>query len=78
MTRLWIPLRPLEEERDPEKAQKLEEMIAILRKVSILIRQVADQKAEVKYAKRCLYGVVAWTMAIFIIVLVSILVSNLR
>jgi hypothetical protein len=31
---LWIPLKPLEEETDPEKAQKLEEMITILRVVS--------------------------------------------
>ena len=34
MYRLWIPLKPLEEETDPEKAQKLSEMIAILREVS--------------------------------------------
>lgn len=32
---LWIPLRSEEEEADPEKVQKLAEMIAILRKVSI-------------------------------------------
>jgi hypothetical protein len=31
---MWIPLRPVEEETDPEKAQKLEELIVILRKVS--------------------------------------------
>ena len=31
---LCIPLKPVEEEADPEKAQKLEEMITILRKVS--------------------------------------------
>lgn len=31
---LWIPLKSTEEEHDPEKAQKLEEMIVILRKVS--------------------------------------------
>jgi hypothetical protein len=31
---LWIPLRPIEEEDDAEKAQKLEEMIVMLRKVS--------------------------------------------
>lgn len=30
---LWIPLKPIEEEHDPEKAQKLNEMIVILRKV---------------------------------------------
>jgi len=35
MYRLRIPLKPLEEETDPEKAQKLSEMIAILREVSI-------------------------------------------
>jgi hypothetical protein len=33
--RLWIPLKPLEEETDPEKAQKLSEMIAILREVRL-------------------------------------------
>jgi hypothetical protein len=33
---LWIPLKPLEEETDPEKAQKMSEMIEILRKVSHL------------------------------------------
>lgn len=31
---LWIPLKSTEEGDDPEKAQKLEEMIVILRKVS--------------------------------------------
>lgn len=31
---LCIPLRPVEEEEDPHKAQKLDEMITILRKVS--------------------------------------------
>lgn len=31
---MWIPLKSTEEEHDPEKAQKLEEMIVILRKVS--------------------------------------------
>lgn len=36
INRLWIPLKPLEEETDPEKAQKLSEMIAILREVSHL------------------------------------------
>jgi hypothetical protein len=36
MNRLWIPLKPLEEETDPEKAQKLSEMIAILREVSLI------------------------------------------
>lgn len=33
---LWIPLRPIEEEHDLEKAQTLEEMIVILREVSLL------------------------------------------
>ena len=33
---LWIPLKPIEEEPDPEKAQKMDEMIAILRIVSLL------------------------------------------
>lgn len=36
--RLWIPLKPLEEETDPEKAQKLSEMIAILREVCLIYR----------------------------------------
>jgi hypothetical protein len=31
---MWIPLKPLEEETDPEKAQKMSEMIEILRNVS--------------------------------------------
>jgi hypothetical protein len=38
--RLWIPLKPLEEETDPEKAQKLSEMIAILREVSLYLSSV--------------------------------------
>jgi hypothetical protein len=42
MHRLWIPLKPLEEETDPEKAQKLSEMIAILREVR-LYRLVCDR-----------------------------------
>jgi hypothetical protein len=53
---MWIPLRPIEEERDPEKAQKLEEMIVILRKVSTLslLRAGAEQlgRAQVRQAMR--------------------------
>ncbi|ODO10701.1 hypothetical protein I350_01298 [Cryptococcus amylolentus CBS 6273] len=32
ITSMWIPLRPVEDEVDPEKARKLEEMIVILHK----------------------------------------------
>ncbi|KIR30214.1 hypothetical protein I307_00295 [Cryptococcus deuterogattii 99/473] len=35
MTILWIPLKSTEEGDDPEKAQKLEEMIVILRKSAV-------------------------------------------
>ncbi|WVN89780.1 uncharacterized protein L203_105010 [Cryptococcus depauperatus CBS 7841] len=38
---IWMPLEPLQQEQDPEAAQKLDEMIAIIR------------KAKLKYAKRC-------------------------
>jgi hypothetical protein len=43
---MWIPLRPVEEETDPEKAQKLEELIVILRKVSGAERQNAQHRAD--------------------------------
>ncbi|TYJ51155.1 hypothetical protein B9479_008290, partial [Cryptococcus floricola] len=39
MTLMWIPLAPVEEEADAEKAQRLEEMMVILR------------RTELKYAK---------------------------
>ena len=43
---LWIPLKPLEEEADPEKAQKLEEMIVILREVRIDLTQRSSAESR--------------------------------
>ena len=76
---LWIPLKPLEEETDPEKAQKLSEMIAILREVSrtYISGASADEQTELKYAKRCMWGVVGWGVLIALIILVCVLVKQL-
>ncbi|XAO23089.1 hypothetical protein I312_101867 [Cryptococcus bacillisporus CA1280] len=64
MTILWIPLKSTEEEHDPEKAQKLEEMIVILR------------KTELKYARRCARAFGGFS--IFLIVLIVVVISWLR
>ena len=47
--RLWIPLRPTDEEEDPEKAQKMEEMIVMLREVSRLVRYASDADDRLNY-----------------------------
>ncbi|WVF67757.1 hypothetical protein IAT40_002517 [Kwoniella sp. CBS 6097] len=60
---MWIPLKPIEEERDAEKAQKLEEMIVILR------------ETELKYAKKCMWGFTAFTILLIAIIVVGIMVS---
>ncbi|WVO20058.1 uncharacterized protein IAS62_001348 [Cryptococcus decagattii] len=64
MTILWIPLKSTEEEHDPEKAQKLEEMIVILR------------KTELKYARRCAWAFGGFS--IFLVVLIVVVISWLR
>ncbi|WVW80569.1 hypothetical protein I302_102555 [Kwoniella bestiolae CBS 10118] len=61
---IWIPLKPLEEESDPEKAQKLEEMIVILR------------KTELKYAKRCAYGTLGISVLLVTIIVIAIVLSK--
>ncbi|OCF56192.1 hypothetical protein L486_06133 [Kwoniella mangroviensis CBS 10435] len=61
---MWIPLKPIEEESDPEKAQKLEEMIVILR------------KAEMKYAKRCAYGTLGFSVLLMTIIVIAIVLSK--
>ncbi|KAL0252475.1 hypothetical protein I308_101867 [Cryptococcus tetragattii IND107] len=61
MTILWIPLKSTEEEHDPEKAQKLEEMIVILR------------KTELKYARRCAWAFGGFS--IFLIVPIVVVIS---
>nr|ODN82381.1 hypothetical protein L203_05475 [Cryptococcus depauperatus CBS 7841] len=66
---IWMPLEPLQQEQDPEAAQKLDEMIAIIRKASLSFCnqcQLTFLQTELKYAKRC-----SWCFAIsvsFIIV----------
>ncbi|OCF45504.1 hypothetical protein I317_00405 [Kwoniella heveanensis CBS 569] len=60
---MWIPLKPIEEERDPEKAQKLEEMIVILR------------ETELKYAKKCMWGFTAFAILLIALIVVGIVVS---
>ncbi|WWC72679.1 uncharacterized protein I206_106643 [Kwoniella pini CBS 10737] len=62
---IWIPLKPVEEEADPEKAQKLDEMIIILR------------EAELKYAKRCAYSFSGFLLLIAIIVTIAVVLSKL-
>ncbi|ODN83285.1 hypothetical protein L202_01456 [Cryptococcus amylolentus CBS 6039] len=64
MTILWIPLRPVEDEVDPERAQKLEEMIEILR------------RTELKYAKRCIWAFCGFSLLIALIVVVAVVVST--
>ncbi|WVQ63593.1 uncharacterized protein L199_001746 [Kwoniella botswanensis] len=61
---MWIPLKPVEEESDPEKAQKLEEMIVILR------------KTEMKYAKRCAYGTLGFSALLITIIVIAIVLSK--
>ncbi|RXK41049.1 hypothetical protein M231_01680 [Tremella mesenterica] len=62
---LCIPLTPPEEETDPEKAQKVQEIITILR------------ATELKYAKRCAYSLAAFVLLIaIIVVIVAVVVSR--
>ncbi|WWC98277.1 hypothetical protein V866_005168 [Kwoniella sp. B9012] len=61
---MWIPLKPVEEERDPKKAQKLEEMIVILR------------KTEMIYAKRCAYGTLGFSVLLITIIVIAIVLSK--
>ncbi|WWC92440.1 uncharacterized protein L201_007398 [Kwoniella dendrophila CBS 6074] len=61
---LWIPLKPIEEESDPEKAQKLEEMIVILR------------KTEVRYARKCAYGTLGFSTLLILITVIAIVLSK--
>nr|XP_031859537.1 uncharacterized protein CI109_004999 [Kwoniella shandongensis]KAA5526609.1 hypothetical protein CI109_004999 [Kwoniella shandongensis] len=63
---MFIPLKAELPEEDPEKAQKLEEMITVLR------------KTEMKYAKRSMYSLVGFVALIAIIVIVVIVVMALR
>ncbi|WRT70832.1 uncharacterized protein IL334_007831 [Kwoniella shivajii] len=60
---LWIPLKPIEEEGDPEKAQKLEEMIVILR------------KTELKYAKRCAWACLGFSVFLIAIIVIGTVLS---
>ncbi|OXG46160.1 hypothetical protein J010_05888 [Cryptococcus neoformans] len=66
MTIMWIPLKSTEEEHDPEKAQKLEEMIVILR------------KTELKYAKRCAWAFSGFSVMLIVLVVVVIAWSTTR
>ncbi|WWC65287.1 uncharacterized protein I303_107904 [Kwoniella dejecticola CBS 10117] len=61
---LWIPLKPVVEEADPEKAQKLDEMIVILR------------ETELKYAKRCAYSCLGFVLLIAVVVAVAVVLSK--
>lgn len=55
-------------------------MISILRKVSphspATICVPADYQTELRYAKRCMWGVVGWGLAIAAIILVCVLVRH--
>ncbi|OXM76446.1 hypothetical protein C364_05902 [Cryptococcus neoformans Bt63] len=66
MTLMWIPLKSTEEEHDPEKAQKLEEMIVILR------------KTELKYAKRCAWAFSGFSVMLIVLAVVVIAWSTTR
>ena len=54
-------------------------MIAILREVSrtYISGASADEQTELKYAKRCMWGVVGWGVLIALIILVCVLVKQL-
>ncbi|EAL21826.1 hypothetical protein CNBC5270 [Cryptococcus deneoformans B-3501A] len=66
MTIMWIPLKSTEEEHDPEKAQKLEEMIVILR------------KTELKYAKKCAWAFSGLSITLIVLIVVVIAWSTTR
>ncbi|KAK4688766.1 hypothetical protein P7C73_g1347, partial [Tremellales sp. Uapishka_1] len=61
---MWIPLTPLEPEQDAEKAQQLEEMIAILR------------VTELKYSKRCGISLAVLMALILVVVIIAVVVSR--
>ncbi|WVQ74226.1 hypothetical protein IAR50_003822 [Cryptococcus sp. DSM 104548] len=66
MAIMCIPLSPVEEEVDPERAQKLDEMIVILR------------KCELKYARRCAWSFGAFSTALALVIMVAVVVSMRR
>lgn len=77
--RLWIPLNPAEEETDPGKKQKMEEMIEILRKVSDNSpwRSIADRvQAELRYAKRCLIAFSTFCALLAVIIVATVVASR--
>lgn len=63
---MWIPLKSTEEEHGPEKAQKLEEMIVILR------------KTELKYAKKCAWAFSGLSITLIVLIVVVIAWSTTR
>ncbi|KAK8850665.1 hypothetical protein IAR55_004585 [Kwoniella newhampshirensis] len=65
---LCVPLKDeeAEEEQDPEKAQKVQEMITIIR------------QTELRYAKRCLYSLVGLSAIISLIVMIVLVVRAAR
>ncbi|ODN72683.1 hypothetical protein L202_08122 [Cryptococcus amylolentus CBS 6039] len=60
---IWIPLRPVEEEVDFERAQKLEEMIEIFR------------RTELKYAKRCTWAFCGVSLLVALMIVIAMVVS---
>ncbi|KAL7423078.1 hypothetical protein Q5752_002377 [Cryptotrichosporon argae] len=62
---LWIPLRPTDEEPGPESAQKLEEMIVIIR------------AAELRYARRCAIAFAAFSILLVVIIVAVVLANTL-
>ncbi|WVR09757.1 hypothetical protein IAU60_006833 [Kwoniella sp. DSM 27419] len=63
---LWIPLRPVEEELDLERAQKIQEMITILR------------RTELKYAKRCMWALLSFLAILLSIIGIAMAVVLAR
>ncbi|TYJ51607.1 hypothetical protein B9479_007810 [Cryptococcus floricola] len=62
MSIMWIPLRPVEDEVDAEKAQRLEEVMVILR------------RTELKYAKRCTWWFCGFSLLLFLIIAIAVIV----
>ncbi|ODN83099.1 hypothetical protein L202_01311 [Cryptococcus amylolentus CBS 6039] len=56
ITSMWIPLRPVEDEVDPEKARKLEEMIVILHKVCCTCGIVTLSTQKYSEASRIIFA----------------------
>ncbi|ORX40828.1 hypothetical protein BD324DRAFT_647734 [Kockovaella imperatae] len=65
MTILWVPLHT-EDEEDPEKAQRMRELCDIVR------------ETEVKYAKRCLYGFVGFSVLVALIITLVVVLKFVR